>query len=68
MPVHIKIMVSCLTLIAGALYFYFESKLGVSRLAFVGGGLAIFMVIAMWVFPETGNKHTRTVTRPPNKR
>ena len=64
MPVHIKIMVSCLTLIAGALYFYFENRLGVPRLAFVGGGLAIFMVVAMWVFPETG-KQTRAVTHPP---
>ena len=56
MPVHIKCMVSAATLIVGAGYCYFEAAYGESELAFVGLGLSIFMVIAMWVFPETGNK------------
>ena len=49
-------MVSALTLLAGGGFFYFESTLGDSQLAYVGAGLSIFMVIAMWVFPEAGGK------------
>jgi hypothetical protein len=56
MPVHIKLMVSALTLLAGGGFFYFESTLGDSQLAYIGAGLSIFMVIAMWVFPEAGGK------------
>ena len=54
MPIHIKIFVSVLTTLAGAIYFLIENSYGEPRLAYVGGALAIFMVIAMWVFPETG--------------
>ena len=56
MPVHIKIIVSSLTLAAGIGYYFFEKALGDPQLAYVGCGLSIFMVVAMWVFPETGTK------------
>ena len=56
MPVHIKLMVSGLTLAAGIGYYFFEKAIGDPQLAYVGVGLSIFMVVAMWVFPETGNK------------
>ena len=59
MPVHIKLMVSALTLVAGAGFYYFENLYGESDIALVGGVLAIFMVVAMWVFPETGQKQNR---------
>lgn len=56
MPVHIKLMVSALTLLMGGGFFYIESTFGDSQLACIGAGLSIFMVIAMWVFPEAGSK------------
>ncbi len=59
MPVHIKLMVSALTLVAGGGFYYFEKLYGDSSVALVGGCLAIFMVVAMWVFPETGQKQKR---------
>ncbi len=59
MPVHIKLMVSALTLAAGGGFYYFEKLYGDSSVALVGGCLAIFMVVAMWVFPETGQKQKR---------
>ena len=49
-------MVSALTLFMGGGFFYFESTFGDSQLAYIGAGLSIFMVIAMWVFPEAGSK------------
>ena len=56
MPVHIKLTVSAIVLIVGALYYYFESVLGDPQVAIVGAALAVFMVASMWIFPETGNK------------
>lgn len=56
MPTHIKIFVSLLTLLVGAAFFYFESQYGQPRVARVGGALSVFMVVAMWIFPEAGGK------------
>ena len=52
-------MVSALTLVAGGGFYYFEKLYGDSSVALVGGCLAVFMVVAMWVFPETGQKQKR---------
>lgn len=59
MPKHIKIMVSAITLIVGALFMYFEKTYGQPDVALVGGALSVFMVIAMWIFPEAGGKTRR---------
>jgi Na+/phosphate symporter len=56
MPTPIKIIVSILTLIVGALFFYFESRYGQQHLAVVGFGLSVVMVISMWLFSETSSK------------
>ena len=56
MPTHIKIIVSVLTLLAGAIFYYFELKYGQSRVATVGAFLSVFMVLAMWIFPEAGDR------------
>ena len=56
MPVHIKIIVSIITLIVGALFLYFENRYGQVSLGLVGAGLAVFMVIAMWMFREPGRR------------
>jgi len=56
MPIHIKCLVSAVTLIVGVGYWHFESNYGESELAMIGLGLSLFMVVAMWIFPETGKK------------
>ena len=56
MPVHIKIIVSIVTLIVGALFLYFENRYGQVFVGLVGAGLAVFMVIAMWMFREPGRR------------
>jgi hypothetical protein len=56
MPTHIKIFVSLLTLLVGGAFYYFENLYGQPLVARVGGVLSIFMVVAMWVFPEAGGK------------
>lgn len=56
MPTHIKIIVSALTLIAGAVFYFFESQYGQSHVAIVGAVLSVFMVLAMWIFPEAGDR------------
>lgn len=56
MPTHIKIIVSIVTLIVGAVFYYLESGSGQAHVAVVGAGLSVFMVLAMWIFPEAGDR------------
>ena len=56
MPTHIKIIVSALTLLVGAIFYLLESRFGQAHVATVGGFLSIFMVLAMWIFPEAGDR------------
>ena len=56
MPTHIKIIVSALTILLGAIFFHFESQFGQSHVALVGACLSVFMVLAMWIFPEAGDR------------
>ena len=56
MPVQFKFIVSVITLIVGALFLYFEQLHGEQFVALVGAGLAVFMVISMWLFREPGRK------------
>ena len=56
MPTHIKLIVSVLTLLAGAIFYYFETQYGQAHVAMVGAVLSVFMVLAMWIFPEAGDR------------
>jgi len=56
MPVHIKIVVSVITLIVGALFLYFEARYDQFSVGLIGAGLSVFMVIAMWMFREPGRR------------
>ena len=56
MPTQIKIMVSAITLLVGLLLYYFESHYGETVLGWVGAGLSVFMVMAMWLFREPGQR------------
>ena len=57
MPNNIKTMISVLTLIVGATVHFFERQAGSDHLAWVVAGLTVFMVLAMWLFPETGGNN-----------
>jgi hypothetical protein len=56
MPAHIKAALSVLTLLVGAAVHVYERDLGNDHLSWVVAGLAVFMVLAMWIFPETGGR------------
>ena len=56
MPTHIKIFVSIATLIVGTVFYYFETDYGQARIAIGGAVLSVFMVLAMWIFPEAGDR------------
>lgn len=56
MPTHIKIIVSIVTLLVGATFYLLEGQHGDAHVANVAGGLSIFMVLAMWIFPEAGDR------------
>lgn len=61
MPVPIKIMVSVLALIVVGGFSFTQLGGPNDQIAFVGTGLAALMVLAIWIFPETGR------TKSPNK-
>ena len=54
MPIHIKIIVSIITLVVGVAFLYLEILHGQISVGLVGAGLAVFMVISMWLFREPG--------------
>ena len=56
MPAHIKAALSVLTLIVGGAVHVYERDLGNEHLSWVVAALAVFMVLAMWIFPETGGR------------
>jgi len=56
MPTHIKIIVSVITLLVGVIFYHFETGSGQAHVANVGAFLSVFMVLAMWIFPEAGDR------------
>ncbi|MEC8317068.1 MAG: hypothetical protein VX025_00040 [Pseudomonadota bacterium] len=56
MPTKIKFAISVLVLAVGAGVWVFERGLGNVTASWVAGGLAVFMVLAIWLFPEVSKK------------
>jgi hypothetical protein len=56
MPTNIKLMLSLVALAVGAGAHYWERQAGNVQLSWIVAALAVFMVLAMWIFPETGSK------------
>ena len=57
MPTDIKLSISALVAVVGAGAYYLETSLAERPdLGFMVTGLAVFMILAMWIFPETGRK------------
>jgi hypothetical protein len=52
MPVKIKLGLSLLVVLVTALAAYYQHTLGHDRLQYVVAFLGLFMIFAMWLFPE----------------
>lgn len=56
MPTNIKLMLSIVVLAVGVGAHYWERQGGNEQLSWIVAALAVFMVLAMWIFPETNSK------------
>jgi hypothetical protein len=52
MPVKIKLGLSLLVVVVAAITFYFQHMLERDRIQYVVAFLGLFMIFAMWLFPE----------------
>ena len=52
MPVKIKLGLSLLVVVVAAIAFYFQHMLEHDRIQYVVAFLGLFMIFAMWLFPE----------------
>ena len=53
MPVNIKIYISVIVGVVGFGAFFLEQQFGDKPVGVVALFLAVFMVLSMWIFPET---------------
>jgi hypothetical protein len=58
MPVKIKFALSVLVLLVAAIAAYVQHGLGHERIQYVVLFLGVFMVFAMWLFPEVKRQET----------
>lgn len=56
MPNKIKAALSLVVLLVGAAVHWWEKQAGNEQLSWIVAALAVFMVLAMWIFPETGSR------------
>ena len=56
MPNDVKAIVSVLTILVGFAFAHYEQAYGRPHLYWLVIGLAVFSVIAMWIFPEASAK------------
>ena len=54
MPTNIKVGLSIVVLVVGVLMYIWEVDQDNVQLSWIVIGLSVFMVFAMWIFPETG--------------
>ncbi len=52
MPMKIKLGLSLLTILVAAIAAYYQHLLGHGRIQYVVMFLGLFMIFAMWLFPE----------------
>jgi hypothetical protein len=58
MPVKIKLGLSLVTILVAALACYHQHLLGHDRIQYVVVFLGLFMIFAMWLFPEVKRDET----------
>ncbi|MDA8637756.1 hypothetical protein N9L49_03985 [Rhodospirillales bacterium] len=54
MPVGIKIVISLLTVLVVGGFSYMQLGGANHKVAYTGFALLVLMLLAMWIFPETG--------------
>lgn len=54
MPVKIKVFISGMALLVVGGFAFMNLNDGNEKVGYAGLGLAALMVLAMWIFPETG--------------
>ena len=59
MPNDVKAILSAITLLVAAAFAYWEYSGGRSDLTWIVMGIGVFMVLAMWVFPEAADKKAK---------
>ena len=64
MPTNIKVGLSIVVLVVGVLMYIWEADQGNVQLSWIVIGLSVFMVFAMWIFPET--EQTREDQKEPD--
>ncbi len=64
MPGNIKVGLSIVVLVLGVLMYIWEADQGNVQLSWIVIALSVFMVFAMWIFPET--EQTREYQKEPD--
>ena len=59
MPNHLKVVISLIVLVAGALLFYLDSRSGAGGARWLSVVLAPLMVGAIWLSPEAKAREIR---------
>jgi hypothetical protein len=59
MPNHLKIVISVIVLVVGAVIFYLDSRAGAGGTRWIAVVLAPLMVGAIWLFPEAKAREIR---------
>jgi hypothetical protein len=58
MPVKIKLGLSLLVVLVTAIAAYYQHVLGHDHIQYVVASLGLFMIFAMWLFPEVKRDET----------
>lgn len=67
MPFRIKLSLSILVFLVALGTFYSQHVAGHAGPKFAALFLGVFMVVAMWIFPEVTRKESNEVTRSDSK-
>ncbi len=65
MPKNLKLMLSVILVVVGAIIGYWQARIGQSVNQWLAPLLGLFMVFAIWLFPEAGNKKGGTRSEAP---
>jgi hypothetical protein len=55
MPSHLKFVLSGIIVVVAAVFAWWQTETGQSVTPWVGLGLGLFMIFAIWLFPEAGS-------------
>jgi hypothetical protein len=59
MPTNIKIILTLLVALTAVGAHYYQAAIGQPITPWVVLGLGVFMIIALWLFPDAKGKHER---------